>query len=404
MQYRLFLHLIKHSNNLIVFTILLMCMGCHSSSNKRTEGEHILSDTSLIHITVDPANGEAVPFDSLIDDVSFIRLATNDNCLIGEIHQVLCTDNLIFILDTFVANSVYCFDKQGNFIRKIGNVGEGPGEYLRLCKIALTGDRKQIVLYDWNRLHYYDLNGNFLKDESPQFYVNDLEFTANNSIVGFTDSGSNDTSGQCMLTVYNQDRNVVYKEFPTYYTPVFRLKASMFPLRKSGEDIYLNNPWTNSIYRVEEDKCREIYRLDIVGGGFPEIIRDMDADTYSKIKNTRVTFDDYVILKDCAFFYFHKDGFTWSPFVIYSHKTKRSYKCSGAYSNPLFFVHSPRNVPPIRYNDETFLIPQSAVDVMKMKESVFNSPLVTDHKLTQLYDGLTEDSNPVLFLLHVRPI
>lgn len=404
MQYRLYPLLIKCSNDIIIFTILLMCMSCHSSLTKRTEGEHILSDTTLIHITVDPAGGEAVAFDSLIDNISFIRLATNDQCLIGEVNQVLCTGNLIFILDTFIANSVYCFDKQGHFIRKIGNVGEGPGEYLRLCNIALTGDQKQIVLYDWSRLHYYDLEGNFVKDESPTFYVNDIKFMTNNFLVGFNDSGSNDTSGQRMLTVHNEDLELIYNEFPTYHTSAFHLSPNMYPLRQFGKYIYLNNPWTNSVYLIKEDKCHEIYRLDIVGGGFPEIAENMDADTFSKIKNTRITFDDYVVLKDHALFYFHQDGFTWSPFVVYSHKTKQTYKCSGATSNPLFFAHSPGNVPPIRYNDETFLVAKSAVKVMEMKESIFNSPLITDPQLTQLYDGLTEDSNPVLFLLHVKPI
>lgn len=45
---------------------------------------------------------------------------------------------------------------------------------------------------------------------------------------------------------------------------------------------------------------------------------------------------DYVILEDYALFYFSKNGFTWSPFVIYSHKTKKTYKCNGRYYNPLF--------------------------------------------------------------------
>ena len=31
-------------------------------------------------------------------------------------------------------------------------------------------------------------------------------------------------------------------------------------------------------------------------------------------------------------------------------------------------------------------------------------PLINDSKLMQLYDGLTEDSNPVLFLLHIKSI
>lgn len=87
-------------------------------------------------------------------------------------------------MDVFVANAVYCFDKHGNFVRRIGKVGQGPGEYSRLCKMCLTSDQKQIVLYDWNRLHYYDLNGKHIKDVSPSFYANDIELINNDFIAG----------------------------------------------------------------------------------------------------------------------------------------------------------------------------------------------------------------------------
>ena len=62
------------------------------------------------------------------------------------------------------------------------------------------------------------------------------------------------------------------------------------------------------------------------------------------------------------------------------------------------------NTPIVCYDKETFLIPQSATTVMRMKEQIYNSPLINDSKLMQLYDGLTEDSNPVLFLLHIKSI
>lgn len=37
-----------------------------------------------------------------------------------------------------------------------------------------------------------------------------------------------------------------------------------------------------------------------------------------------------------------------------------------------------------------------------MKQYIYNSPLINNSKLERLYDGLTEESNPVLFLLHIK--
>jgi hypothetical protein len=178
----------------------------------------------------------------------------------------------------------------------------------------------------------------------------------------------------------------------------------MIPLRSFGNNIYINKPWTHSIYRIEKECCYERYRINIVNGGYPEIQDGMDGDTYLRIVGTKFCIRDYAILKDYALFYFSKNGVTWTPFVIYSHKTKKTYKCNGRYYNPLFFAHSPGNTPIVCYDEETVLIPQDATTVMRMKEQIYNSPLINDSKLMQLYDGLTEDSNPVLFLLHIKSI
>lgn len=390
--------------NIVTVIILFINIGCQTPQNKVSTGEHIISDSTLIQINVDPDGEESYAFDSLIDDISYIKLETNSDCLIGNIHQILCSNEYIFIMDVFVANAVYCFDKHGNFVRRIGKVGQGPGEYSRLCKMCLTSDQKQIVLYDWNCLHYYDLNGKHIKDVSPSFYANDIELINNDFIAGFIEAGMDDDSQRQMLSVYDKDFKLLYREFPSFYNEVFHLNNGMHPLRSFGNDIYLKEPWTHNIYKIEKDRCYEKYRINITNGGYPESPEDMNSDTYIKIVGTKVHMADYVILEDYALFYFSKNGFTWSPFVIYSHKTKKTYKCNGRYYNPLFFAHSPGNTPIVCYDKETFLIPQSATTVMRMKEQIYNSPLINDSKLMQLYDGLTEDSNPVLFLLHIKSI
>ena len=37
-------------------------------------------------------------------------------------------------MDVLLQMSVYCFDKHGNFVRRIGKVGQGPGEYSRFMQ------------------------------------------------------------------------------------------------------------------------------------------------------------------------------------------------------------------------------------------------------------------------------
>ncbi len=392
------------SSRIVSVVILFAITGCQTSPNKVLTGEHVVSDSTLIQIDVDPEGGEAYAFDSLIDDISYIKLETNDDCLIGNIHQILCTKDYIFIMDAFVAQAVYCFDKQGRFVRQIGGIGQGPGEYTRPFKMCLTSDQQQIVVFDWTRLHYYDLNGKHIKDVTPDFSVYDIELGNEDFLAGFRASGIGDDEQRRMLSVYDKDSKLIYKEFPTFYTKKFRLDDGMIPLRSFGNSIYFNKPWTHSIYRIEKEGCYEKYRINMATGGYPDIQDGMSDDTFLSLVGTRFHLKDYAILKDHALFYFTKNGMTWTPFVVYSHKTKKTYKCSGQSDNPLFFAHSPRNTPVVCYDEETVLIPHDAPNIMLMKEHIYSSPLINDNKLMQLYDGLTEDSNPVLFLLHIKSI
>lgn len=391
-------------NTLTVVIILFMVSGCKESAKSVPIGEHVVSDSTLIQIDVDPVGGESYTFDSLINDISFVKLQTTDNCLIGSIHQILCSKDYIFVMDAFVANAVYCFDKQGRFIRQIGKTGQGPGEYTSLCKMCLTDNQKQLVLYDWNVLHYYDLYGNHVKDVHPNISANDIEVSNPDFMVGFKESGADESSSRNMLVVYDSNFKPLYKEFPSFYTSVFHLNDGMHPLRSCGTDIFLRKPWTHSIYKIDKDRCYEKYRINIKDGGYPKIPEDMTGDAYTKIIGTKVCMEDYVFLKDYALFYFRKNGFRWSPFVAYSHRTKKAYKCNGMSQNPLFFAQHLDNTPPVCYDESTVLIPQSATTVMRMKSKLFNSPLIVNSQLERLYDGLTEDSNPVLFLFRLKSL
>jgi hypothetical protein len=72
-------------------------------------------------------------------------------------------------MDTWDSNSLLVFDDAGNFVRKIGNRGQGPGEYIRLWDFYV--DSLYIYLYDYNstKLFKYDLQGNYIKSHRMPF-------------------------------------------------------------------------------------------------------------------------------------------------------------------------------------------------------------------------------------------
>lgn len=80
--------------------------------------------------------------------VQYIALETTPECLLGRrINQLLVTDSFIFVVN-YQPAAIYMFGRDGEFVRQIGSLGRGPGEYLNVENITVNEDRREITLYD----------------------------------------------------------------------------------------------------------------------------------------------------------------------------------------------------------------------------------------------------------------
>lgn len=83
-----------------------------------------------------PKYKDYVSYDAtqLYDEVKYLILETNENCIIGQIEKIIKTDSTILILHSTGSNSqlIQFSLKSGDFINAIGKHGQGPGEYNRI--------------------------------------------------------------------------------------------------------------------------------------------------------------------------------------------------------------------------------------------------------------------------------
>ena len=94
--------------------------------------------------------------------ISFIKLETNDNCIINEIKKVEIDDSLIFIQDYM--QRLFLFQKDGRFVRKIGEKGGAENEYVTLFDFVLNRRQKQLYLVDSSKgkILIFNYDGNYL--------------------------------------------------------------------------------------------------------------------------------------------------------------------------------------------------------------------------------------------------
>ena len=141
----------------IVFICFCLISGCkHSGSNNiQIEGAE--------HIVVHPESyQDKIHYSQLFDTVRYVKLETQDDILLASIAKIQFFKTNFYILDSRL-NILFVFSETGKFIRKIGKIGNGPGEYHRIADFDLNNDR--IYLFDPNRnILEYDLSGNYIEN------------------------------------------------------------------------------------------------------------------------------------------------------------------------------------------------------------------------------------------------
>ncbi|MDR1114922.1 MAG: 6-bladed beta-propeller [Tannerella sp.] len=139
----------------------LTCAACNNpATHKANEAD------SLIYIKIEkPDFSKLQPLllSELVDSIQYIQLETSSDCLLPtEGGTLLRSDNLIF---SAYSEKLYQFDTNGKFIRQIGSVGRGPGEFaLSASRYAIDEvNRKIFVISRYNDCPLgFDFDGNYL--------------------------------------------------------------------------------------------------------------------------------------------------------------------------------------------------------------------------------------------------
>lgn len=143
----------------VVF-IFLLFVGCQQRMDTEVKCKY--------EIKIDPEQAQdSILFSDLFERISYIRIPTDDDFLIGRIDKLIVSDRHIFMLDRKLSRSVFCIDKSGNKVFEIHRPGKGPGEYIDLRDIAFDSLKQEILLFcaASRKIIRFDLSGKFLREK-----------------------------------------------------------------------------------------------------------------------------------------------------------------------------------------------------------------------------------------------
>jgi hypothetical protein len=151
---------------LLLITVLAAC------ENKKVNIEENISTAKKISIDTDKSK-KNLKYSDVFEKIDYVRIATSDDFLIGNIDKLIVSDTHFYIVDNTISRSVFCIDKGGNKVFEIRRFGNGPGEYIGVDDLAYDPEQQELIVYcrATVKLIYFNLQGEFLRQKKLPYQV-----------------------------------------------------------------------------------------------------------------------------------------------------------------------------------------------------------------------------------------
>ena len=394
----------------IIITLLISCRG-HQEELNEIEADY--------EVNLDMLKNEGVAsISSYFTSVKPIILETTEDNLIKSIDVVQITSDFIFILDRKF-KKLYCFNKAGEFIRKIGRSGIGPGEFNNISDFTVAENDKLIFILDnyTSTIHQYKFSGEYISSINISNTIDGISghIQYNNNQL-FVDYQPNNirakratpllmkidvNSGEKLDEFLSSDINNLGFKIITY-------KDNSYFYSKNSYSSYYAPIYSNTIFSIENNitpyfkiksnrilKKEDIEEFDLSS---PRIISDINSLDKVKTILNFLELEDYIICE-------YSDGYKLNT-LIYSKANKTAKLYEGffddfiyktfAESIPHYFACSGENgiYAYMRIKD----VPQF-FDYYESGKIKYN---FDQHREDLLIDNFTGDSNPILFFYELH--
>lgn len=252
---------------------LLFLQGCHTA---HSSGPLKKMPATPVHLNLLDTAATRTNLADLLQPVSFIRLQVPETEALAGVDKVLVYRNQFICVDKKFA-SLLVFDSDGRFIKKIGQIGKGPGKYMTIEDVfldTLTG-RLTVFSNTSQELVWFNMNNNEtgsvplkfnawrcvpLENKQYAFYLNFLGIAKNYHNFFLT----------------NDKGNITREDLP--YSPMIQsaydMSGSIVP---SGNGYLLAPAFGDTLYYGNADELKPAYILNLGARKVPvSLLEELD--------------------------------------------------------------------------------------------------------------------------------
>lgn len=394
--------------NYILICLIILISGC------KTKKEEIIS-MKTITVALEQRTFQ-IPFSELFNNVEVIPLETSDYCLIGHINKIILKNNNLYIHDD-IAKCVFIFDKQGNFLTKIGTVGRGPGEYIDLKNIYIDDKENYLVFDCFNKYMLFDLLSNeFILEK--KYLLSGYEqriYLGNEMFATYCDNFIDE----------NKENNLVIEQKGNIMRAYFPIDKDLQGYTYRNENVFTENfegkkyftcPYKDTIFTLNKGVAKPYVYIDYGKNKLPEhyfqhISNDQKTTQLLRSSYCHST-DNFIDNENYTYFRFCAEGRSILNYLLLKREQK-SYLFSDIKADSNGYC-------PVLINNvfdagDSFI---AASEIGQLKDflSQINTTENVDTSQANMQNEITrsdaykqikqfsenEDNNPILFVLHLR--
>lgn len=349
------------------------------------------NDSFSKEIKIDFKSTSDVDFDSIMEYVGFIKLETNQDCLIGKISKLIVTNNAFIVVDKSIGKSIYVFNKDGSFRTRISRNGRGPKEYLDISDVAAMDDRVYILDNENGRILIFDINGNYIDKISNVPWYHSIELMDSCSFLAFD--------------LYNQrnlNKSVIYQDFSGKVNYAFGKNCYSRDFTFTRENnlyrfyngVYGTLNFENTIFKFTRDSVNALYKIVTN----PSIVDCNDFKSNSSFdeqtKKSGYFNGNLIITEDLILFRLFSTDYN-NPLCVYYKQKDYSLIINEVTHIPVFILWS---FPIASSNNHLYHV-VSASHACNLREVLSKNEV--DEPLDSIFAAITADSNPIILITKI---
>jgi hypothetical protein len=254
-------------NLLITFVLIsvkLFLSNCQLGKNSDRYSSTVENE-QMITIDLDNQDyGNTLDFSTLFKGLMIIPLETTAESLIGSVNSLEFYNETIFVLDNTQSKAVFAFDINGNFIRRYGAVGRGPGEYISPLSFTVNELSEEIYILDHHKLIVFSLDGTLKREitfDEPD-YLNSIvcfqgiiyrdHFSTPFRMSNYLLSSTDNQGAILNKWMANQDYTMGLQQMISYGNSFSR----------SPNDVKYNKPFSDTIFVLQNNIVKPFICFD----------------------------------------------------------------------------------------------------------------------------------------------